>query len=178
MKVSFDQWRRAEQRRLNADLRALKRGAGRKALRWSWRRLWPRRRSTSVIVVLAALAVAMGLETLPLRMVQFSEASEPVMASGASPSSVTGRSGSAAATVIDGDTLRIGGERLRLHGIDAPESEQRCADGWPAGEAARRALASLVLAGAPRCERVTTDRYGRTVAVCRVNGQDVGAALL
>ena len=30
------------------------------------------------------------------------------------------------ATVIDGDTLEIHGTRIRLHGIDAPESAQLC----------------------------------------------------
>lgn len=30
------------------------------------------------------------------------------------------------ASVIDGDTLEIHGHRIRLHGIDAPESAQRC----------------------------------------------------
>ena len=30
------------------------------------------------------------------------------------------------ASVADGDTLRIGSERIRLHGIDAPESAQNC----------------------------------------------------
>ncbi len=37
------------------------------------------------------------------------------------PSIVTGR-----ATVVDGDTLDIQGKRIRLHGIDAPESRQTC----------------------------------------------------
>ena len=88
------------------------------------------------------------------------------------------RGTSAGVTVIDGDTLQIGNERIRLHGVDAPESQQRCADGWQAGQAATRALAGLVSGGAPSCERITTDRYGRTVAVCRVYGQDIGAAMV
>jgi endonuclease YncB( thermonuclease family) len=83
-----------------------------------------------------------------------------------------------APTIVDGDTLRIGRESIRLQGIDAPELRQTCADGWHAGDAARRALAGLVAAGAPQCERVTTDRYGRTVAICRVNGEDIGAAMV
>jgi endonuclease YncB( thermonuclease family) len=65
-----------------------------------------------------------------------------------------------------------------LHGIDAPESLQRCADGWQAGQAARRELAEFVSRGTPNCERVTTDRYGRTVAICRVNGIDISAAMV
>ncbi len=32
------------------------------------------------------------------------------------------------ARVIDGDTIKIGKSRIRLHGIDAPESKQRCKD--------------------------------------------------
>ena len=34
-----------------------------------------------------------------------------------------------AARVIDGDTIDIAGERIRLHGIDAPESGQTCVVG-------------------------------------------------
>ena len=31
-------------------------------------------------------------------------------------------------TVVDGDTLIVDGSRLRLYGIDAPESQQQCLD--------------------------------------------------
>src|SRR5687767_8406773 len=40
--------------------------------------------------------------------------------------------------VIDGDTLDVGGTRVRLHGVDAPESAQMCLDGegqgWACGD--------------------------------------------
>jgi hypothetical protein len=49
------------------------------------------------------------------------------------PDPVTVGSASAAATVVDGDTLKFGHERIRLHGIDVPKSQQRCVDGWQAG---------------------------------------------
>ena len=39
--------------------------------------------------------------------------------------------------IIDGDTIKIAGERIRLHGIDAPETDQTCKDEkneeWPCG---------------------------------------------
>ena len=51
------------------------------------------------------------------------------------------------ASVIDGDTLEIHGQRIRLHGIDAPESRQLCRlDGkpWQCGKDAANALADKI----------------------------------
>ena len=85
------------------------------------------------------------------------------------------------ATVVDGDTLRIGGEAFRLEGIDAPELAQTCGS-WPAGEEARRALARLIASRSERqgvrCERGGTDRYGRTTARCFAGETDLGGALV
>ena len=49
--------------------------------------------------------------------------------------------------IIDGDTIENGGERIRLHGIDAPEAGQLCtADGrrWACGQNATLALSQMI----------------------------------
>ena len=82
------------------------------------------------------------------------------------------------ARVIDGDTLDIAGERIRFHGIDAPESGQTCvADGerWRCGQKATAALADFIGTSPVRCEGQGTDRYGRTIATCYVRGEDIEA---
>ncbi|WP_281023647.1 thermonuclease family protein [Minwuia sp. IMCC4030] len=74
------------------------------------------------------------------------------------------------ATVIDGDTLEVRGERIRLHGIDAPESAQTCqAEGkaWRCGQQASFALADRIGRLPVRCETFQQDRYGRIIAICR-----------
>ena len=83
-------------------------------------------------------------------------------------------------SVTDGDTLKVGAERIRLYGIDAPESAQSCSAGgktWACGEAATRALHERIDGRPVECaERERErDRYGRIVAVCRVAGADVNA---
>ena len=90
----------------------------------------------------------------------------------------TGATVSGAARVVDGDTLEVRGTRVRLHGIDAPESKQRCRAGgrtWSCGREATRALIQRIGARPVACEARDRDRYGRVVAVCRVGGADVNA---
>ncbi|MEA2808423.1 MAG: hypothetical protein QOJ17_2564 [Rhodospirillaceae bacterium] len=67
--------------------------------------------------------------------------------------------------VVDGDTLKVDGVTYRLWGIDAPESHQPCADGWPAGRAATEHLRALIGERHVTCEPRTLDRYGQTIAV-------------
>jgi endonuclease YncB( thermonuclease family) len=81
------------------------------------------------------------------------------------------------ATVIDGDGLEIGGTKIRLFGIDAPEIDQYCQrnDGtrWRCGHYASVELDRLVASHEVSCAARTVDQYDRSVAVCRVGDVDV-----
>ena len=82
------------------------------------------------------------------------------------------------ASVIDGDTLEIHGQRIRLHGIDAPESGQSCERGaleYRCGQQAALALADKIGQATSRCEQRDIDRYQRIVAVCRLGNMDLNA---
>ena len=61
---------------------------------------------------------------------------------------------------VDGDTLRMCAESIRLFGIDAPE------------------LAALIAGRNVECTSEARDRYGRTVATCTADGDDIGAAMV
>ncbi len=77
------------------------------------------------------------------------------------------------ASVIDGDTIEIQGQRIRLHGIDAPESRQLCRlDGkpWQCGKDAANALAEKIARRPVTCEDLARDRYKRIIGRCTVAG--------
>lgn len=82
----------------------------------------------------------------------------------------------------DGDSLRLGTERIRLIGLDAPELAQHCTDDkgrqWTCGRAARDAMAALLSLGPLQCLPEGQDRYGRVLATCQIGGDDLGAALV
>lgn len=84
--------------------------------------------------------------------------------------------------VIDGDTLDVGTQRVRIFGIDAVEVDQSCRHPvhgeWACGQEVKRRLQSLLDGKTASCTRSTTDRYGRAVAVCHIADTDLGAALV
>jgi endonuclease YncB( thermonuclease family) len=84
--------------------------------------------------------------------------------------------------VIDGDTLDVGGTRIRLYGIDAPEADQTCetaqGQSWACGAWVSREVRARYQGKTAHCTALDTDRYGRIVARCSVGGQDMAAALV
>ena len=96
------------------------------------------------------------------------------------PASGLAQSGSL--RVLDGDTIEIGRERIRFHGVDAAEGRQRCARAgggtWDCASAATNRLRQLMRAGPVECQRLGTDRWGRTIGRCFAGGLDVQEVLV
>ena len=72
--------------------------------------------------------------------------------------------------VVDGDTIKRGKIKIRLHGIDAPESKQTCKTRkqkiYPCGYKSTAFLKSLIKNKDVICYGKNKDRYGRLIAVC------------
>ncbi len=81
------------------------------------------------------------------------------------------------ASVINGDTIEIHGQRIRLYGIDAPASGQFCVrptgERWRCGQQASFALADRIGRTPVTCQPRDWDRYGRTVAICFKGTEDL-----
>lgn len=85
------------------------------------------------------------------------------------------------AIVTDADTIKVQGERVRLIGIDAPESRQVCKlDGkpWLCGKDAANALHDKIRRKHVRCEWEKRDRYKRPLAVCTMDGESINMWLV
>jgi len=78
------------------------------------------------------------------------------------------------ATIIDGDTIEIGAQRIRLFGIDAPEGGQTCVAKmeWRCGQEATFALTRIMDTHLVYCDERDRDQYQRVVAVCHLSGPD------
>ncbi len=82
------------------------------------------------------------------------------------------------ASVLDGDTIEIRGERIRILNIDAPELDQTCvapsgSDSWNCGRQSARALFKLLSEYTVTCETSGTDYSGRWFAICDVPGMNI-----
>lgn len=69
--------------------------------------------------------------------------------------------------VVDGDTIKLGMQRIRIWGIDAPEMYTQ------AGRDAKQYLRVFAEGKTVRCLAMDKDRHGRTVAQCWLNGKDL-----
>jgi len=86
------------------------------------------------------------------------------------------------ASVVDGDTLEIHGRRIRLWGVDAPESSQLCrgedSSQYRCGAQAANNLDAFITGRPVNCLPVSFDPYGRTIAICSAGGTDLGEWLV
>lgn len=83
--------------------------------------------------------------------------------------------------VVDGDTIWLNGENLRLEGYDKPEPYNDICGGQAEVALAHRASARMreLLNSHPfTVETGRKDRYGRVLATVRIGGQDVGDILI
>lgn len=150
-----------------------------------------RRRGGPNVVVVLLLALAggalFGAGWGSVEAVRPADAARPETARVAEGEGIAGvrfglcHSGGGSDCVIDGDTFRLAGERIRIADIDAPETHPpRCAEEARLGEAATLRLRSMLNRGDLRLvvEGRESDRYGRKLRVVLQGGRSVGAQLV
>ena len=85
------------------------------------------------------------------------------------------------AKVIDGDTIHIGNNKIRLHGIDAPEQKQTCSfkgNEWKCGQDATFFLSNLINKKSVSCRVNNIDQYKRLVAVCFIDNININQLMI
>ncbi|MEY9590847.1 endonuclease YncB(thermonuclease family) [Bradyrhizobium yuanmingense] len=86
------------------------------------------------------------------------------------------------ASIIDGDTIEIHGTRIRLWGVDAPESSKLCRGEdslqYRCGTKAANDLDAFINGRLVNCVPISLDRYGRTVASCAAGEIDLADWLI
>jgi endonuclease YncB( thermonuclease family) len=81
--------------------------------------------------------------------------------------------------IIDGDTFAIGKERIRIAGMDAPETHPpRCMREAQLGLAATAKLEQLLEGGTVTMGPATRDKYGRELRQVSVDGVDVAQTMI
>ena len=85
------------------------------------------------------------------------------------------------AKIIDGDTIHISNKKIRLHGIDAPETKQTCLfenKKWNCGQQSTRELKKIINKKTVKCITSGIDRYERYIATCYVNKLNVNQTMV
>lgn len=90
---------------------------------------------------------------------------------------------SAEVTVVDGDSLKIGEQNIRLDGIDAPEYTQKCFDKkgttYFCGQEAMLYLENMTQGKDVECKCLAQkDRYKRDICECFVEGISLNGAMV
>ena len=85
--------------------------------------------------------------------------------------------------VYDGDTLllttrREGRLKVRLYGVDAPETRKPDKPGQPYGDISKRTLMYKIMGRRVTAEIVDIDQYKRAVAVVRYEGRDINREMV
>ncbi len=85
------------------------------------------------------------------------------------------------AKIVDGDTIHIGNYKIRLHAIDAPETNQRCSKNgvkWSCGLQSTNFLKKLIGNDQIQCDTNGRDRYNRYIGVCYKNNIDLNSEMV
>ena len=82
------------------------------------------------------------------------------------------------AQVVDGDTLKLQGQKIRLLGIDAPERQQTCRDGSPCGKLSTDQIRTLIGPSLPYCTAYGRDKYQRVLAECFANAININREMV
>lgn len=83
--------------------------------------------------------------------------------------------------IIDGDTFELNGTKIRIYGIDAFEKKQKCLRQTKyidCGYMASEYLSFLLTGNDISCTKKSSDKYGRDVSICTVNGIDIGKMMV
>lgn len=84
--------------------------------------------------------------------------------------------------VMDGDSIVLGETRIRLEGIDAPETTQTCglrtSGQWRCGEGALRQLIKLINNRPVLCTDLGLDKYRRTLGRCFAGNTNLNAEMV
>ncbi len=140
-----------------------------------------------VAPLFGGLAIGLAVGALPAARPDAAPGSPPIEAransGGVTRSARFGfcHTGGGTDCVVDGDTFWIGGTKIRVADIDAPETHPpRCAEEGRLGNAATRRLQALLNAGPVTLVPADrdTDRYGRKLRIVTRNGRSLGEMLV